>query len=187
MKATAAAAVRGSRGRLRSDAAKEAAKAPVAVLRRADAADLDELLRLEEVCFEDWRRDSRRMIRESLKNPRHEVWVQPDLKAEPGRLAATLVLRWHLNALRVYSLATDPSRQGSGLGRGLMDFARCRAQDCGVRTMRLEADAGRQDLLEWYERLGFTRETLLQDFYAPGRDAWRMIAKLADAPERRPE
>ena len=187
MKSTAAAAVRGSRGGLRSDEAQAVAKAPVAHLRRAVAADLDELLRLEEVCFEDWRRDTRRMIRESLRNPRHEVWVQPDADAAPGRLAATLVLRWHQNALRIYSLATDPARQGSGLGRLLMDFARRRAEESGVRTMRLEADADRRNLLEWYERLGFTRETLLKDFYEPGRDAWRMIAKLADADEARPE
>lgn len=185
MKSSAAEAVREPR-----DASRRLSSHSVGLgwgLRRAETSDLEELMRLEAICFEEWRRDSRRMIRDSLRNPRHEVWVCPEVESGGERLTATLVLRWLPGALRVYSLATDPERQGSGMGRFLMDFARRRAEESGVRAMRLEADAGRKGLLGWYERLGFTRETLLKDFYAPGRDAWRMIAKLADAPTALPE
>lgn len=156
-------------------------------LRRAEASDLEELMRLEAICFEEWRRDPRRQLRESLRNPRHEVWVCPDERERGNKLCAALILRRLPRILRVYSLATDPRWQGKGVGRFLMAFARHRAEESGVRAMRLEADAGRESLLAWYERLGFTRETLMKDFYAPGRDAWRMIAKLADAPTALPE
>jgi len=132
-------------------------------------------MRLETTCFEDWRQDSRRVIRESLSNPRHEVWVWPSEDGE--RLLACLCLRLRSSTLRVYSLATDPARQGGGLGGALMDFARRRAQELGVERITLEADAARAPLLAWYERLGFQRETLLKDFYAPGRDAWRMAVQ----------
>ncbi|MBU6301238.1 MAG: GNAT family N-acetyltransferase [Verrucomicrobia bacterium] len=156
------------------------------LLRRAQVSDLEELMRLESVCFEAWRRDSRRMIRESLGNPRHETWVCPDGPGGAG-LTATLTLRRLPGRLRVYSLATDPHWQGRGMGRFLMDFARGRAAECGLPVMRLEADADQASLLEWYERQGFTRETLLKDFYAPGRDAWRMISNLVGEPSVRPE
>lgn len=158
-----------------------ASEAQVENLRRAGLSDLDELLRLEQECFEAWRRDSRRMIRESLRNSRHEVWVLPDVDV-PGRVAASLVLRWLPGCLRVYSLATDPSHQGSGIGHRLMAFAKLRAEQAGVRQIRLEADAQRTDLLAWYERQGYARTLLLHDFYEPGRDAWRMIARLAGPP-----
>ena len=178
MNATASAAANGSRTAVRrgSPGNTEA----MAGIRRAHPADLGELLRLEGTCFEDWRQDSRRVIRGSLANERHEVWVVAD-PVEP-RLRAALYLRIRSQFLWVYSLATDPEFQGAGLGRMLMDVARSRAAQLGLTELRLEADAARDSLLSWYERQGFQRTALLTDFYAPGRHAWRMSAPLTAEP-----
>jgi ribosomal protein S18 acetylase RimI-like enzyme len=154
--------------------------AGTAGLRLAQTTDLGELLRLETTSFEDWRQDSRRVIRGSLANPRHEVWVLPD--PEGARLLASLYLRHRPGYLWVYSIATDPAARGAGLGGTLMELAKSRSIATGKPEMRLEADAARESLLDWYQRLGFHRTALLHDFYAPGRHAWRMSAALTSAP-----
>lgn len=149
-------------------------------LRRAVPDDLEELTRLEKTCFEPWRQDSRRSIRLSLSNHRHEIWVVPSL--ENGRLAAAIFLRMGRASVRTYSIAVDPSRQGRGLGDFLMRLAWRRASAHGISRLTLEADAARPSLLAWYEKLGFERQRLLEDFYERGRHAWRMVADSTGKP-----
>ena len=141
--------------------------------RLAFDADLTELLRLEMECFEEWRRDTPRVIKNSLHHPQREVWVIPD--DETGGLAAALFLRWDSGRLRIYSLATDSRHQGQGLGRLLMRFALNQTVRLHADCVILEVDSDRADLLSWYERMGFRRFKLLRDFYAPDKDAWRLI------------
>ena len=178
MKAAAPVAAKGSRPAVHRGLSGQAGQ--LVGLRRAMLSDLEELMRLETTCFEDWRQDSRRVIRESLTNPRHEVWVVSD--ADGGGLTACLTLRLRMPRVRIYSIATDPQRQGSGLGRELMEFSRARARELGANALSLEADAARDSLTAWYERLGFRKTIFLSDFYAPGRHAWRMTAQLTGEP-----
>jgi len=178
MKAAAPVAAKGSRPAVRPGSS--GVVGHTVGLRRAMLSDLAELMRLETICFEDWRQDSRRVIRGSLSNPRHEVWVVPN--PEGDGLTACLYLRLRMPRVRIYSIATDPQRQGAGLGRELMEFSRTLALELGANTLSLEADAARDTLTAWYERLGFRKTVFLSDFYAPGRHAWRMTAQLTGEP-----
>lgn len=148
-----------------------------ATLRAAHAGDLPELIRLEKSCFEDWRQDSRRVIRESLRAPRREIWILT--AGNDVTIMAALFLRLGRSSLRVYSLATDPAHQGSGLGAFLMQHALARARALDVALLHLEADAGMAHLLSWYESLGYAKTTLLNDFYGPGHHAWQMTRKTS--------
>lgn len=146
------------------------------ILRPAHAQDLPELVRLEQICFEDWRQDSRRVIRESLRKPGREIWIVT-ADNDPTLLAA-LFLRRVRTGLRVYSIATDPAHRGRGLGSLLINHSQLRATALGENLLSLEADATRISLLSWYEAFGFEKTTLLDDFYGPGHHAWRMTKQV---------
>lgn len=51
--------------------------------------------------------------------------------------------------------AVDPQRQGMGVGRRLIEEARAVAGGWGRREMRMTVIRQREDLLDWYRRLGF--------------------------------
>ncbi len=147
---------------------------PKPALRRAEVADLDGIVALETACFEPERRASRSSLRRSLLSPRQAVWVLADGAAIVG----SLVLWHHPLTTRIYGVAVDPACQGQGLGEVLMQHAEQEAMQAGARHVTLEADEGRARLVGWYERLGYRRVRLREDFYAPGRGAWRMEKSL---------
>ena len=72
----------------------------------------------------------------------------------------------------LYWIAVDPGGRGRGLGRLLMQETERIVRAVGGRRIYAET-SGREQYAptrRFYERLGFTRETQLQDFYAPGDD-----------------
>lgn len=132
--------------------------------RRADLADLDELLELEAAAFDAPRRASRASLRRSLTSARQSVWVIG------SPVVASLVL-WHFpRCLRVYGVAVHPDAQGQGLGARLMAHATALSPGRIV----LEADARDARLLAWYHGQGFRQVRLIDGFYLDGRAAWRL-------------
>lgn len=72
----------------------------------------------------------------------------------------------------LYWIAVDPDDRGRGLGRRLMQETERLIRAAG--GSRVYAETSGRDQYEpthrFYERVGFTRETRLRDFYAPGDD-----------------
>jgi len=72
----------------------------------------------------------------------------------------------------LYWIANHRDHQGQGLGRVLMQETERLIRDFGGRRVYAETSGRPQyePTRVFYERLGFVRETHLQDFYAPGDD-----------------
>jgi len=85
----------------------------------------------------------------------HEVWTIRGNDA----LRASLVLIAGDDHLLIESIAVEPSEQGMGTGRLLLDWARQRALALGHRELRLYTNVLMSDNRAWYKRAGFT-ETL---------------------------
>ena len=144
---------------------------------RATPADLDALWRLEAACFEPGRREARRVLRASLKNPRHEVWVLKSATSADG-VSAAVFLRLYAKALRLHSIAVDPTVQGEGLGAALFHFALERGRKLGRTTAILESDCALPHLAAWYQRHGFRPVREIADYYGSNRSALRMRCSL---------
>lgn len=103
------------------------------------------------------------------------VWVQDDAA---GRISVAMILWSHPQTIRIYGVHVRPDHQGRGLGRALV----LRAEELAIATGRarvvLEADADDVRLLDWYGRQGYRCMGLREDFYAPGRHAWRLEKSL---------
>jgi ribosomal protein S18 acetylase RimI-like enzyme len=144
-------------------------------LRLATTDDLAQLLLLEQVCFEPYRRDTNRLIAATLKDVRREVWL---VESTEKSVVAALCLRFPHQHVRIYSIAVDPQWRAFGLGNQLLQRALASACERGLNVLRLEVEAARMDLIHWYERNGFVQKKILPDFYGLNRPALQMQKNL---------
>lgn len=63
-------------------------------------------------------------------------------------------------------LAVDPPRQGSGIGRVMVEAAENRCRNRGCRWMDLRVLSPRAELLPFYEKLGYT-QVRTEEFHPP--------------------
>jgi GNAT superfamily N-acetyltransferase len=85
-----------------------------------------------------------------------EVW----LAEKDGRLAGALILEPRADDLLIWSIASDPTGQGGGLGRGLLSAAEARARELGRTVVRLYTGTPLVHLVAWYGRHGFAVESI---------------------------
>ncbi|MEL6375033.1 MAG: GNAT family N-acetyltransferase [Pseudomonadota bacterium] len=91
----------------------------------------------------------------------HEVWLIEHEAAVIG----VLILEPRAQDMLIWSIATAPDAQRRGIGKLMLDAAEMRAQQFGLRTMRLYTGAPLKQQIAWYEANGyqFEREEALTD------------------------
>lgn len=82
----------------------------------------------------------------------YEVWV---VDGAEDLLAGALVLRSADDHLLIWSVAVDPTQQGTGLGRRLLDFAEAEARSRGLAEIRLYTNALFTENRTLYAHLGY--------------------------------
>jgi ribosomal protein S18 acetylase RimI-like enzyme len=79
----------------------------------------------------------------------------------------------------VISLAVDPSHQGRGVGRALMQRAIDAACEAGIRTLELTVAPENVAAVHLYQTLGFDQiGHILKDYFGEGEDRLRMRKEL---------
>lgn len=72
----------------------------------------------------------------------------------------------------INDMAIDPAYRGKGCGKILMKHALS-----SYDYIKLNANSSKKNLIEFYEKLGFTTETVLENYYSINEDALRMVWK----------
>lgn len=104
-----------------------------------------------------------------------EVWVVDGVE---DVLAGALVLRAADDHLLIWSVAVDPTQQGTGLGRRLLEFAEAEARKRGLSEIRLYTNALFTENRQLYAYLGYVETgTEMHD----GRELVHMAKTLAPA------
>lgn len=144
------------------------------MIRAAVNHDIDQLLRLENACFQHDRL-SRTDFRNALRASRALVLVY----AEADRLSAYALLRMQGRQGHLQSLAVDPQARRRGLGRRLIAAAEEAARERGARHMQLELreDNGAAEAL--YASLGYRHHGTWLAYYEDESDAHCMQKDLA--------
>jgi len=144
------------------------------MIRSATAKDVDELLRLENACF-DHDQLTRTDFRNALRASRCLVLVH----ADGDEIAAYALLRMKGRQGHLQSLAVDPDERRRGLGRALIAAAEGAARARGARHMQLELreDNGAAEAL--YESLGYRHHGTWLAYYEDQSDAHCMQKLLA--------
>ena len=101
-----------------------------------------------------------------------EVWLADG----DARLRGALILDLEPDHLLIWSIATDPREQQSGLGKRLLAAAEARARELSFTTIRLYTGTLLVHLVAWYGRHGYAVERIEQ---RPDRSITHMIKTLA--------
>lgn len=143
--------------------------------RPAVLQDLDELVRLENLCFKI-DRFSRRSFRYLLTKANAVTLVEP---GDDGLRAYVIVLFHTGTSLaRLYSLAVHPEARGSGLGRLMIEAAERIALERDGVTMRLEVRKDNSAAIALYQKLGYRQFGHYDDYYEDHGEALRFEKRL---------
>jgi GNAT superfamily N-acetyltransferase len=145
-------------------------------LRRAISEDLGAIVALQQAAYA-WNRERLGVEPQPLQADyvdilaTMEVWLA---ESEHG-LDGVLILEPRRDDLLIWSVATEPRRQGNGVGRDLIQFAEHRARGHGLATMRLYTGTKLTERVEWYARHGYAVERIEEQ---PDRSVTHMVKPL---------
>jgi ribosomal protein S18 acetylase RimI-like enzyme len=147
-------------------------------LRPAVPADIPELVRLENVCFDSDRLTSRRF--HHLITRGHAAC----LVLQAGTTLAGYILllfRSGISLARLYSVAVDPLCQGRGFSLRLMKAAEDEARRRECAYIRLEVRPDNAPAISLYKKLGYREFGLFPDYYEDHTAALRMEKWISPA------
>ncbi len=153
---------------------------PALPIAKARISDIPSLDALEQRCFDSSVAISQRQFRYLISRPTANIWVC----RTDGQVAADLVLlcrqtRRGLHG-RIYSLVVAPEHRGRGYARRLLQHCLRELRGAGAYVASLEVHPDNEPALRLYAQEGFKQAAVLQDYYAPGDDAVRLITTLQD-------
>lgn len=131
---------------------------PDCVIRPAEPSDADWIAALDNaVSHSPWSLDSwTQTIRDS------RCWVVLVNGAPAGFIACSLVI----DEAEILNIIIDPDRQGSGLGRRLLDHALVSLAEAGAHRCFLEVRRSNEPAIRLYEKRGFEQTGVRKGYYA---------------------
>ena len=154
---------------------------PAITIRFAQIGDLDAVVALEHEAF-----TGDRLSRRSLQN-----FIRAGdrllVATEPDGLAGYALVTWRKGGrrARLYSIAVHAGKSGRGVGRALLGAVEARALAQGCEAIRLEVREDNQRASDLYERLGYRRFGLFEDYYQDGAAALRLEKPLSTSSPRK--
>lgn len=145
------------------------------ILRKAGPADLDQLVLLEQSCF-DADRMSKRSFKHQLQQDHNLLLVADDGVRLLGYVL--VFMRQGTSLARLYSIAVSPDAHGMGLGRSLLEAAEQEAAEEGRMFMRLEVRRDNAVAIGLYARMGYRQFGLYTDYYEDHADALRFQKRI---------
>lgn len=147
-------------------------------VRPAKTSDLNQLLALEQSCF-DTDRLSRRSFTNFIRPGPHELLVLTEKNQVVGYVVN--LYRASTNLGRMYSIAVSPELRGKGYGVRLLQAAEQALRARHGVFMRLEVNVTNKSAISLYERNGYKSIARIAGYYEDGSDALRMEKRLQRA------
>lgn len=146
-------------------------------IRTALAGDIEAILELEQVCFQTpHERFGRRQVR-SLAASRNAYVVVAQTDGSIVGWAAGLTRRHAGGKVsgRIYAVAVHPQSRGLRIGQRLMEHVLVELGQRGADRVFLEVRWDNLAAICLYEKLGFTRVRIEENYYCPGMHALKMV------------
>ncbi len=149
----------------------------------ASTSDIDQLVRLEESNFEEYRL-SPRNFRHLIKAPTALVAVTK--QADKVIAGAIMLFRKNSTKARLYSISVDPNFQQRGVAHLLCQFLEKNSLKHHCTEIRLEVKQNNMRAINFYRKNGYEVFAKYKSYYKDGQDALRMQKTLISAmPEKR--
>jgi len=143
------------------------------MIRRMTLEDLDAVMILENQLFSSpWTKESYRF--ELAENPfaYYVVLDQEGIKAYLG-------LWVHEDALQITTLGVDPTCQGRGYGKLLVQYTLDVAKEAKASAITLEVRVSNEKAIGLYTAFGFKKVAMRKQYYShPDEDAILMMRKI---------
>ena len=143
------------------------------VLRDYQAADLETMFRLDELCFSEEFRFDRQSMRELAEAREAITLIAEDRE---GRLVGFAIVHSQETATGrcgyVVTLDVSPENRRCGISDGLMNEMERRVRLGGAAWMGLHVFAKNDGAIRFYERRGYQRVGIKVGFYGRNLDAW---------------
>jgi len=143
------------------------------MIRKVTIADLEELHRIEKLCFKK-ERYSKSFLLHLLESPN----IYSAIFEENKRIVGSVIISFHKNTARIVSIAVHPSHRKKRIGKKLLDSAEEKAKQSNIRSIVLEVSTENRDAVKFYLSNRYKIDGLIKDYYGTGKDAWRMSKKL---------
>lgn len=143
------------------------------IIRPANHADLDTILRIEMETFDSpWTRDH--FVYELDQNPFSFVFV-----AEEKGYVVGYVDWWKTFEVgQLNNLAVAKPLRGKGIGRTLLMDTLVRMKEASCERSILEVRISNTSAIQLYESVGYIKSHLKKQYYENGEDAWAMIKEF---------
>ena len=164
------------------------------IIRQAKPEDIDQLVRLEELCFpeEPW---SRQMLLEEIENPQAlfcvieeaadrsvscrdaETFTQDQPSEVVDGAITAYIIAWIIEPFeaQIGSIAVHPDCRRQGLARRLMNVLFDKCRELSIDEISLEVRVSNASAIALYERYGFVKNGVRKRYYQDGEDAYNMI------------
>lgn len=144
-------------------------------IEKAWMSDLNEIMEIENACFE---RDSfsRRQMIYLITHAKGIFLVAKHNEKTAGYISFTTSKRH--NTGRIYSIAVSPAYRNSGIGGKLISSIITFAYEKHVNTIFLEVRTNNTEAISLYKKYGFTMHSLKKNYYHEGADAYSMTRFL---------
>ena len=96
------------------------------------------------------------------------------LTDQEGRVVGYCVSRNERSKAHLISLAVLPAYRGAGIASLLVRELLTSLRKCDVNEVRLEVRIDNDPAIQLYQRLGFTKGSVIQGYYSDGSAAYRM-------------
>lgn len=140
------------------------------ITRKAKLSDVNELVKLENACF-DYDQLERRNFQWMIRKA-HSIFLVLQYKNTLIGYGLALINRG-TSLARLYSICTLKEFQGAGLAKNLikeLEFRASEDEDCAY--LRLEVKENNKSAIKLYEKLGYHKFTVKDDYYDDGKAAW---------------
>jgi len=143
------------------------------VIQKMDEEDLEEVVRLEKICFSDpW---SKEAFMEELR-----LKLAIPLVVKLGEKVVGYTCLWHLDAqLEVANFAVSPDHRGKGIGERIMKRILLEAKERGCKSIILSVRESNLPAIKLYTKFGFVEVGRRKKYYRlPTEDALTMHKNL---------
>ncbi len=143
------------------------------MIRQATINDLEELCRIEKLCFKK-ERYSKSFLLHLLESPN----IYSAIFEENKRIVGSVIISFHKNTARIVSIAVTPLYGKKGIGRKLLNSAEEKVQQLNIKNIVLEVSTENNDAVNFYLSNKYKVDCVIENYYGGGMDAYRMSKTL---------
>lgn len=150
------------------------------IIRKATTNDLNGIIKIEKKCFNDYLAYTPRQLEYLLIKANSYCLIETFKDSIRGFIL--VLYKRNSQIAGIETLNVDPVHQGKGIGKKLLNAAEIEMISNNIKKIRLEVSTGNQRAIKLYEKLGFRKIGILNNYYRYNHhdsyDAFRLVKIL---------